>query len=106
MQASAITAIPMTGRNIASSRRAAPLRHRKSTELEPVGRPKVPRPRRSRRALRLRHDLSGIEDVLRIERLFQRPHRIEGLGAQFRLEIFLLALADAVLAGAGAVHRL
>jgi len=31
---------------------------------------------------------------------------INGFGAEFRLEVFLLALPDAVLAGAGAAHRL
>ena len=43
---------------------------------------------------------------MRIERLLQRAHRIDRLGAELGLEIFLLALPDAVLAGAGAAHRL
>ena len=37
---------------------------------------------------------------------FQRAHGVERLGAELGLQIFLLALPDAVLAGAGAVHRL
>src|SRR6202790_3527418 len=51
-------------------------------------------------------DLSGIEDVLRIECLLDRAHGVDGLLAKFSLEVFLLALPDAMLAGAGAVHRL
>src|SRR5436189_4419966 len=53
-----------------------------------------------------RDDLAGIEDVLRVERPLQRPHGVDRLGAEFGLEVFLLALPDAVLAGAGAPHRL
>src|SRR6185437_13723090 len=53
-----------------------------------------------------RHDLAGVEDTLRIERLLQRAHGVERLVAEFGLEVFLLALPDAVLAGAGAAHRL
>jgi len=57
-------------------------------------------------ALRRRHDLSGIEDILRIERPLQRAHGIERLGAEFSLQVLLLALANAMLTGAGAAHRL
>src|SRR5437588_2396333 len=53
-----------------------------------------------------RHDLPGIEDVPRVERLFQCAHGVDRLIAEFGLEVFLLALPDAVLAGAGAAHRL
>src|SRR6185437_7590232 len=58
------------------------------------------------RQLAGRNDLPGIEYVLRIERALERAHGVERLGAEFGFEVFLLALADAVLAGAGAVHRL
>src|SRR5882724_8212081 len=51
-------------------------------------------------------DLSGIEDVLRIERLLDRAHGVDGLLTKFGLEVFLLALPDAMLAGAGTAHRL
>ncbi len=57
-------------------------------------------------ALDRRQDLSGIEDILRIERLLDRTHGVDRLRAEFGLQIFLLALPDAVLAGAGAAHRL
>src|ERR1700676_2758654 len=57
-------------------------------------------------ALPRRNDLSGIEDVLRIERLFDRAHGVDRLTPKLGLEVFLLALADAMLAGAGAAHRL
>src|SRR5450631_3543199 len=53
-----------------------------------------------------RQYLSRIENILRIERRLHGAHRIDGLGAEFGLEVFLLALPDAVLAGAGAAHRL
>src|SRR4030095_934880 len=56
--------------------------------------------------LRHRHDLAGIENVLRIERLLQGARGVDRLWAQLGLEVFLLALPDAVLAGAGAAHRL
>jgi hypothetical protein len=56
--------------------------------------------------LHRRQYLSGIEDILRIERLLDRAHGVDGLTAEFGLEVFLLALPDAVLAGAGAAHRL
>src|ERR1700722_342742 len=51
-------------------------------------------------------DLSGVEDVLRIERLLHRAHRGDRLTADLGLEVFLLALPDAVLAGASSAHRL
>src|SRR5712664_1935547 len=57
-------------------------------------------------ALVSRQYFPGIEDVLRIERLFQRAHGVDRLNPEFGLKIFLLALADAVLAGAGPAHRL
>src|SRR5882757_7923723 len=57
-------------------------------------------------ALHRRHDLPGIEDVLRIECLFQRAHGVDRLSAEFGFQIFLLALPDAMLAGAGSIHRL
>jgi hypothetical protein len=60
--------------------------------------------RRKDGILHRRHDLPGIEDVLRIERRLQRAHGLDRLGAEFGFEIFLLALADTVLAGAGAAH--
>src|ERR1035437_3666906 len=53
-----------------------------------------------------RQYLSRIEDILRIQRLLQRAHRINGFGAEFGLEVLLLALPDAMLAGAGPAHRL
>lgn len=56
--------------------------------------------------LHRRQYLAGIEDILRIERLFHRAHGVDRLGAELGLKIFLLALPDAVLAGAGAAHRL
>src|SRR6516164_6766393 len=58
------------------------------------------------RALRRGHDLSGIEDILRIERALERTHGVQRLGSELGLQIFLLALADAVLARAGSTHRL
>src|ERR1700738_2206675 len=72
--------------------------------------PIAPR-RKSRRgiisfALRRRKDLSGIEDVLRIERLLHRAHGVDRLGPELGFQVFLLALPDAMLAGAGAAHRL
>src|ERR1700688_4293456 len=57
-------------------------------------------------ALPRRNDLSGIEDVLRIERPLDRAHGVDRLTPKLGLEVFLLALPDAVLAGAGAAHRL
>src|SRR5262249_23995048 len=53
-----------------------------------------------------RYELSRVENVQWIQRLLQRAHGFKRLFAEFRLQIFLLALPDAVLAGAGAVHRL
>src|SRR3954447_10566793 len=53
-----------------------------------------------------RQYLSRIEDILRIERLLQRAHRVDGFRPEFSHEVFLLALPDAVLAGAGAAHGL
>src|SRR5437762_10089177 len=61
---------------------------------------------RQRIPLPHRHDLAGIENVLRIERLLQGAHGVDRLWAKLGLEVFLLALPDAVLAGAGAAHRL
>ena len=49
-------------------------------------------------------DLARIEDVERVERPFDRAHGSERGLAVLGLEIFHLALADAVLAGAGSVH--
>src|SRR5689334_12186421 len=43
-------------------------------------------------ALLHRHDLAGVENVLRIERLLQRAHGVERLGTELGLEVFLLAL--------------
>src|SRR5579864_2479583 len=51
------------------------------------------------------NDFPGIEDVLGIERLLDRTHGLDRLAAELALQVFLLALPDAVLAGAGAVHR-
>src|SRR5258708_19856264 len=53
-----------------------------------------------------RQYLSRIENVLRIERLLQCAHGLDRFGAEFRREVLLLALPDAVLPGAGAAHRL
>ena len=47
--------------------------------------------------------LPGFMMFLRIDRLLDRPHDVEPV-AVLDGEIFHLALADAVLAGAGAVH--
>src|SRR3979490_2914691 len=57
-------------------------------------------------ALVSRQYFSRIEDVLWIERMFQRVHGVDRLDPEFGLEILLLALPDAVLAGAGPAHRL
>ena len=43
---------------------------------------------------------------MRVERTLQRAHGVQRLGPEFGQEIFLLALPDAMLAGAGAAHRL
>src|SRR3954470_12134980 len=51
-----------------------------------------------------RHDLSRIHDAFRVERPLDRGHRGERRFAQLAGEIFHLALSDAVLPGAGAVH--
>src|SRR5258708_29049251 len=48
-------------------------------------------------------DLAGILDVPRIDRLLDRAHEVEP-SPMLDAEILHLALADAVLAGAGAVH--
>src|SRR6202158_6357591 len=56
--------------------------------------------------LNRRQYLSRIENILRIERLLQRAHGLDRLGAEFGLEVFLLALPDAMLPGASAAHRL
>ena len=50
-------------------------------------------------------NLAGIENVERIERALDRAHGGERRLAVLGGEIFHLALTDAVLAGAGAVHR-
>src|SRR5262249_7605536 len=110
----AMTAIPLTALIIAPSRNPQPLTHRKLTGMgtELARELKVPHADDSgsrwppERVLGRRHDLSGVEDILRIERLFQGPHGVERLHSQFCLQIFLLALADPMLAGAGAAHRL
>src|ERR1700738_3034058 len=70
--------------------------------MRPAAAPSQPR----EDSLRCRDDLSGIEDVLRIERLLDRAHGVDGLLAKFGLEVFLLALPDAMLAGTRAAHRL
>jgi hypothetical protein len=57
------------------------------------------------RALDRRQDLSGIENILRIERLLQNAHGVDRLGAEFGLQVVLLALRDAVLSGAGPAYR-
>src|SRR5262245_38939241 len=49
-------------------------------------------------------NLAGVHDVERIERALDRAHDIERRRAIFGRQIFHLALADAVFAGAGAVH--
>jgi hypothetical protein len=56
--------------------------------------------------LHRRQYLSRIENILRVERRLQRAHGVDRLNPEFGLEIFLLALPDAVLAGAGSAHRL
>src|SRR5690606_39848189 len=55
-------------------------------------------------SLRQRDDLPRIHDVQRIERTLDLAHDVEA-GAELRLQVLHLALADAVLPGAGAVHR-
>src|SRR6516225_9941295 len=50
-------------------------------------------------------NLARIHDVQRIERAFDRTHDIERRLAVLGRHILHFALADAVLAGAGAVHR-
>src|SRR5580658_10090615 len=50
------------------------------------------------------NDLAGIHDVERIERALDRAHRRKRRLAVLGQQIFHLALADAMLAGAGAVH--
>src|SRR5206468_11678948 len=49
-------------------------------------------------------DLTGIHDVLRVERRLDGPHREQRGIPVFGFEIFHLALADAVLARAGSLH--
>ena len=51
-----------------------------------------------------RQYLAGIEDILRVERLLHRAHGVDRLEPKLGLEVFLLALPDTVLAGAGTVH--
>src|SRR3569623_827284 len=51
-----------------------------------------------------RNDLAGVEDVVRIERGLHRTHRLDGFRPQFGNKVFLLALTNAMLTGAGAVH--
>src|SRR5262245_17097378 len=60
----------------------------------------------NRPALGRRHDLSWVENVQWIQRRFQRAHRVQRLGPELVLEIFLSALPDTVFAGAGAAHLL
>src|ERR1035437_2717117 len=50
------------------------------------------------------HHLAGIHSVVRIERALDRAHDVQR-GAMLGLEELHLAVADAVLAGAGAPHR-
>src|SRR5258706_2362518 len=50
-----------------------------------------------------RNDLSWVENVMRVERLLDRAHHFDPL-AVLEPHEFLLAAADAVLAGAGALH--
>src|SRR5262245_64199274 len=50
-----------------------------------------------------REDLAGIENALWVQAFLDLAHDVDG-AAKFAFEEFLLALADAVLAGAGAVH--
>ena len=54
----------------------------------------------------LRQNFTGIENVMRIERLLERPHGLHRLRPKFLDEVFLLALTDAVFAGAGSIHCL
>src|SRR6185312_3610670 len=74
--------------------------------IEACPQPNAPWNQKFPRNLRRRHDLTRVEDVLRIQRRFQCAHGVQRLGAKLRLQIFLLALADAMLAGAGAAHGL
>src|SRR5690606_13571850 len=55
-------------------------------------------------SLRQRDDLPRIHDVQRIERTLDLAHDVQ-TRAELRLQVLHLALADAVLPGAGAVHR-
>src|SRR5215475_11216088 len=50
------------------------------------------------------HDLAGVHDVGRVERLLDGTHGGERAGTVLRFEIFHLALPDAVLARARALH--
>src|SRR5262249_27969953 len=56
----------------------------------------------ARRSVRA-DDLAGIHDVPRIDRLLDRAHEVEP-SPMLDTEIFHLALADAMLASAGAIH--
>src|SRR5215467_3355556 len=49
-------------------------------------------------------DLARIHDVLRVERLLERPHDGERLLAVLAREVFHLPLPDPVLTRAGALH--
>src|SRR2546429_561954 len=51
-----------------------------------------------------RHDFPRIHDVVRIERTLDGGHGRERGASQLACEVFHLALPDAVLAGARAVH--
>src|SRR5215472_11204641 len=51
-----------------------------------------------------RDDLARIENVERIERVLERTHRGKRRLAVLGFQVLHLALADAVLAGAGAIH--
>ena len=50
------------------------------------------------------HDLPGIHDPVGIETLLDAHHDVEGVRAELEEEALALAHADAVLAGAGALH--
>src|SRR5215471_12453400 len=50
------------------------------------------------------NDLSGVHDVLRVERSLNGPHRQQRRFPMFSLEVLHLALANSVLARAGSLH--
>src|SRR5262249_17632324 len=51
-----------------------------------------------------RHDFPRIHDVVRVERALDGSHGPQRRASQLAREVFHLALADAVLAGARAIH--